>query len=69
MKEIVGNKDPAVAKTTNSNCLRAIYGTDIIRNELWASDSPSDAFRELTVFKISLPSKVRKFNPASSVQI
>lgn len=59
-KELIGNKDPALAKTQNANSLRAIYGTDIVFNEFWGSDSPQDAYRELTCFKLSLPVKVQK---------
>ena len=58
LKELVGNKDPAVAKTSNPNSLRAIYGLDMIRNEFWTSDSATDAYRELSIFKLSIPAKV-----------
>jgi hypothetical protein len=70
LKDIVGNKDPTVAKTTNPNSLRAVYGIDLVKNEIWCSDNASDAFRELSVFKMSLPAKVIvKITSASSVSI
>lgn len=55
-KSIIGNKDPTYK--TNADSLRAIYGTDIIRNEFWGSDSPADAYRELSIFHFPLPVKV-----------
>jgi nucleoside diphosphate kinase len=58
LKDLVGNKDPTTAKTTNPNSLRALFGIDLIKNELWSSDTPSDAFRELSSFKLTLPAKV-----------
>ena len=61
LKEAIGNKDPAQAKTASPNSLRAIYGIDLIKNELWGSDDPSDAFRELSIFKLTLPAKVSDF--------
>lgn len=57
-KELIGNKDPTIAKSSNPNCLRATYGTDIIKNEFWGSDSASDAYRELSNFMFPLPAKV-----------
>ena len=59
LKDLIGNKDPVVAKANNPNSLRGLYGQDLIKNEIWASDSPSDAFRELSIFKLSLPAKVK----------
>ena len=58
-KEIIGNKEPSVAKTSNPQSLRAIYGTDIIKNEFWGSDSASDAYRELSNFMFPIPAKVK----------
>jgi hypothetical protein len=57
-KEMIGHKDPNTAKTNNPNCLRGLYGTDIIKNEFWGSDTNSDAFRELSIFMMPLPTRV-----------
>ncbi len=57
-KEFIGSKDPANAKAANSNSLRGIYGVDIIKNEFWGSDTPSDAYRELSAFMMPLPARV-----------
>jgi hypothetical protein len=57
-KDQIGLKDPVQAKLNNPNSLRTLYGTDIIRNEFWGSDSPSDAYRELSIFTLPLPAKV-----------
>ena len=40
-KELIGNKDPIQAKTSNPTCLRVLYGIDLIKNEFWGSDTPS----------------------------
>ena len=39
-KQLVGNKNPADAKTENSNSLRALFGVDLIKNGFYASDTP-----------------------------
>ena len=57
-KELIGNKEPPVAKSTNPNSLRGLYGVDIIKNEFWGSDSASDSYRELSIFMFPLPAKV-----------
>ena len=60
-KELIGYKDPNVARTSNPASLRALYGTDIIRNEFWGSDSTSDAYREQSIFMLPLPCRAPKF--------
>jgi len=57
-KDLIGNKEPSIAKTSNPQSLRAIYGIDIVKNEFWGSDSASDAYRELSNFMFPLPAKV-----------
>ena len=59
-KEMIGDKDPTVAKS-NENALRGIYGKDIIHNGFWGSDNASDAYRELSMFMLPLPSVPPKF--------
>lgn len=60
-KEMIGHKDPNVAKSTNPDSLRGLYGESIIKNGFWGSDNPSDAFRELSCFMLPLPSVSPKF--------
>ena len=60
-KETIGLKEPKEAKTNNATSLRAIYATDIIHNEFWGSDSPSDAYRELSIFAFPLPARPPAF--------
>ena len=60
-KNLIGNKDPVAAKTGNPGSLRGLFGTDIIKNEFWGSDSASDAYRELSNFMFPLPAKVNIF--------
>jgi hypothetical protein len=67
---MIGNKDPT-AKDSNTNAkdkaaapitLRATYGINIIKNEFWGSDNPTDAYRELSIFMFPLPAKVFRIN-------
>lgn len=58
-KELIGNKNPLEDK--NKTTLRGKYGVDIIKNEFYGSDSPGDAYRELTNFYFSLPAKTTEF--------
>ena len=60
-KEMIGNKDPNVAKSDDENALRGIYGESIIKNGFWGSDNNSDAYRELSMFYLPLPSIPPKF--------
>ena len=59
-KEMIGDKDPNVAKS-DENALRGIYGKDLIYNGFWGSDNASDAYRELSMFMLPLPSIPPKF--------
>ena len=59
-KEMIGDKDPNVAKG-DENALRGIYGNDLIHNGFWGSDNASDAYRELSMFMLPLPSIPPKF--------
>ena len=59
-KEMIGDKDPNIAKT-DENSLRGKYGTDLIHNGFWGSDNPSDAYRELSMFMLPLPAVPPKF--------
>ena len=59
-KDLIGNKEPTTSKEKGASptTLRDIYGTDIIKNEFWGSDSASDSYRELSIFMFPLPAKV-----------
>ncbi|KAI8895584.1 nucleoside diphosphate kinase [Globomyces pollinis-pini] len=46
-REIVGDTDPAVAKETLPHSIRALYGSDKIRNIVHASDTVENALREI----------------------
>ena len=59
-KEMIGDKDPNVAKG-DENALRGIYGRDLIHNGFWGSDNVSDAYRELSMFMLPLPATPPKF--------
>lgn len=54
-KEIIGHKDPARAKTDAPESLRAVYGEDIIKNELHGSDNAIEANKERDIFKFAIP--------------
>ena len=57
-KELIGDKDPAVAKSQSPASLRASFGTSLIKNEFWGSDTNTDSYRELEVFQFPIPAKV-----------
>ncbi len=59
-KEMIGDKDPNVAKS-DENALRGQYGKDLIHNGFWGSDNVSDAYRELSMFMLPLPAIPPKF--------
>lgn len=50
LKQLVGPADIQIAKRTNPNCLRAIYGFDRLRNGLHASINQESADKELRFF-------------------
>lgn len=60
-KEMIGNKDPAVAKADKTETLRGLFGTSIIKNGFYGSDTPSDAYRELSMLMLPLPSVPPKY--------
>lgn len=59
LKEMLGNKDPEVAKKAEggANTLRAKYGKDIIKNEFYASDDQLSANKERDIFRFPIPQK------------
>ncbi|CAD5110642.1 unnamed protein product [Dimorphilus gyrociliatus] len=50
LKQLVGPADVVMAKRTNPDCLRAIYGLDRLRNGLHASSNRESSDRELRFF-------------------
>ena len=46
LRKCVGATDPAIAAETNPNCLRAIYGIDIIRNGFHCSKTEENVIKE-----------------------
>lgn len=60
-KEMIGHKDPVIAKNMNPESLRCVYGESLIKNGFWGSDNPSDAYRELSAFMLPLPSVSPKY--------
>jgi nucleoside diphosphate kinase len=60
-KKLIGPFDPEVAKTEDENCLRSLYGVDLIRNGFHGSDDPRSANKERDVFKFSIPEKIPEF--------
>lgn len=61
LKEVLGGMDPVIEKTKNPSALRAVYGTDIIRNEFYSSDNGSEANREREIFFFPKPQVVPEF--------
>jgi len=61
-KKLLGHSDPVEAKKTNAQSLRAIYGTNLMKNGLHGSDNESDANKERDIFKFSVPQKVPEFH-------
>ncbi|EGR29015.1 nucleoside diphosphate kinase family protein, putative [Ichthyophthirius multifiliis] len=60
-KRIIGKSDPEIAKKENMNCLRAIYGKNIIKNELHGSDNAFDSNKERDIFNFAVPQKIPEF--------
>ena len=60
-KKLIGPSDPEEAKGENENCLRALYGEDLIRNGFHGSDDPRAANKERDIFKFSIPEKIPEF--------
>ena len=58
---MIGHQDPAEAKKSNPDSLRAKFGSSVIKNEFHGSDSPFDANKERDVFKFPIPQKVPDF--------
>ena len=60
-KALIGNKDPAEARTSDPKSLRAIYGVDIIKNAFHGSDEPKAANKERDVFLFPIPERPPDF--------
>lgn len=49
-RELCGPEDPEAARTQAPSSLRALYGADLVKNAVHASDSPQSAATELDFF-------------------
>jgi hypothetical protein len=60
-KKFLGDKNPATAKEDEPESLRALYGTDIIRNGFHGSDDDRASNRERDIFLFPIPEKPPEF--------
>ena len=60
-KNLIGDKDPAEAKTRDAKCLRGIYGVDLIKNAFHGSDEPKSANKERDIFLFPIPERPPEF--------
>lgn len=58
-KEFIGPKNPADDK--DKKTLRGKYGSNIIDNAFYGSDSPSEAYKDLSCFYFPIPALAPKF--------
>lgn len=58
---MIGLKDPIECKKQDPECLRSVYGENMIRNELHGSDCIYDANKERDSFSINIPQKQPDF--------
>ena len=61
LKELMGNKDPEIAKTKNPESLRAKYGESLIENAISSSDDTLGANKDRDIFKFPIPQKIPEF--------
>ena len=62
IKKLIGDKDPDVARSTDPNLWRSIYGKNIISNAFFSSDSAKDANREREIFHFGIPLNPPEFH-------
>jgi len=60
-KSFIGHCDPVEAKKANPECLRALYGTSLMKNAVHGSDDKNDANKERDIFKFPIPQRVPEF--------
>jgi nucleoside diphosphate kinase len=60
-KALLGDKNPEEAKTENAECLRALYGTDLIKNGFHGSDDERAANKERDIFLFPIPERPPAF--------
>jgi nucleoside diphosphate kinase len=60
-KKLLGDKDPAVAKTDQPETLRSLFGTDLIKNGFWGSDDAKSANKERDIFLFPIPERPPEF--------
>ena len=56
-KKLIGNRNPEEAKTEDPDCLRAIWGTDEIKNGFYGADTPLAANKERDIFLFPIPER------------
>ena len=60
-KQLIGDKDPAEAKTNDPECLRSQFGIDLIKNAFHGSDDEKAANKERDVFLFPIPERPPDF--------
>ena len=60
-KKFIGDKNPDEARANDPDSLRALHGTDIIRNGFHASDDERSANKERDIFLFPIPEKPPEF--------
>jgi len=60
-KALLGDKNPEEAKAANPECLRAVYGTDAIKNGFHGSDDDRAANKERDIFLFPIPERPPEF--------
>ena len=56
-KKLIGNRNPEEAKAEDPDCMRALFGTDEIRNAFHGSDDPISANKERDIFLLQIPER------------
>lgn len=59
---MIGPTNPEVAKREDPESLRAKFGTDIMRNEFYGSDTKTAANKERDIFMFPIPQKIPDFH-------
>ena len=60
-KKLLGDKTPEEAKTQDPNCLRSLFGVDLIKNGFWGSDDAKGANKERDIFLFPIPERPPEF--------
>ena len=60
-KKLLGDKNPEEAKANDAECLRSVFGVDMIKNGFWGSDDAKSANKERDIFLFPIPEKPPEF--------